>query len=66
MLKLLKLPSNYFKGKYWLPKSTQEDIESLNKSKVINQMEKTDKEFPLRMLGLDSLICELLKKYVSY
>ena len=25
-------------------------------------MEKIDKEFPLRMLDLDSLICELLKK----
>ena len=48
-----------------MPKSTQEDIESLNKSKVINQMEKIDKEFPLRMLDLDSLICELLKNTKS-
>lgn len=46
MLKILKASINYFTGNFWLPKSTQEDTESLNKLKVINKIEKV-KELPM-------------------
>ena len=46
--KLWKPPSNYFKGKDLLLKSVQEDMESMNKSKVMHKIKKVNKELPLK------------------
>ena len=46
--KIWKPPSNYFKGEDLLSKSVQEDMESMNTSKVIHKIEKVNKELPLK------------------